>query len=72
MSDINLDDTSGDGPDTFDGRLAGIVRLIDTFGDETNDERRRLRRVVIARLLTGLLAEAADKIAAQADRASVL
>jgi hypothetical protein len=69
----NIDDfpddlDTGDDPDTFDGRLAGITQLIDTFVDEINDERRIRRRAKILRLLDGLLDLARERVAEQRER----
>lgn len=63
----NIDDEGGEAPDTFDGRLAGIVRLIDTYGDES-PERQPHRRRVIRDLLAGLMDKAVDLVQAQYDR----
>lgn len=68
----NPDDGSGDVPDTFDGRLAGIARLIDTFDNETNEARREHRRLVIVRLLVAVLDEAITKVGGELDRVAAL
>jgi len=72
MTDINPDDGFGDEPDTFDGRLAGIIRLIDTYTDETDETRRALRRAVIVRLLLSLLEDAINRAGVQLVRAAEL
>lgn len=64
----NPDDGSGDTPDTFEGRLAGITRLIDTLGNETDTERRRQRRATILRLLDRLSDRAHELITEQRGR----
>ncbi len=61
---MNFADDPGDEPDTFDGRLAGIARLIDTFGFETVPARRELRRAVIERMLAEVQVDADRRIAA--------
>lgn len=58
----------GDGPDTFDDRLADLARLIDTLADEIDGDRRLRHRAVIVRLLTLLASDAFARIAAQLDR----
>jgi hypothetical protein len=72
MTVSNPDDTGGEQPDTFDGRLAGIIRLIDTFDDETIEGRREHRRLVIVRLLAAVLNEAVTKVGVELDRVSGL
>lgn len=62
-------DDQADGPDTFDDRLAGIARLIDTFVFDPDDDHRRLRRVVIVRLLGELLDDSARRVLAELSRA---
>ena len=68
MSDEPFDDYGGDEPDTFDGRLAGISRLIDSLVDEVNAERRIRRRAKIIRLLDGLLDLARERVTEQRGR----
>ena len=57
-----MSEFGGDAPDTFDGRLAGVARLIDTFDDEVNVDRRRARRTAILILLDGLRDLALDQV----------
>ncbi len=68
VSDEEVTEFGGEEPDTFDGRLAGIIRLIDTLVDEVNDERRRRRRAAIIRLLDGLLDLARERVTEQRER----
>jgi len=58
-----VSDFGGDQPDTFDGRLAGIARLIDTFGDETDPDRRARRRAAVVQLLSHLHFDLSERIA---------
>lgn len=68
MTDASHTEFGGDEPDTFDGRLEGITRLIDTLTDEVNVERRLQRRATILRLLNDLLDLARERIAEQQER----
>jgi hypothetical protein len=63
-----MSEFGGEEPDTFEGRLAGIAQLIDTFGMETNTDRIIRRRLTIIRLLEGLRETVLDRIDAQFDR----
>lgn len=63
-----MSDFGGDEPDTFDGRLAGITRLIDTLGSESDSARRRARRATILRLLDRLSDQAFERISEQRER----
>ena len=67
-SDVHIDTPDGDEPDTFDGRLEGISRLIDTLRDEINIDRRLQRRATILRLLDGLLDLARERVTEQRER----
>lgn len=64
----NPDDVGGEEPDTIDGRLAGIARLIDTFSDEVNQERRRKRRAAIIRLLADVQLDVGARVQELRDR----
>ena len=57
------EDDQGDGPDTFDDRLADLARLIDTLPDELDPDRRLRRRTIIVRLAALLVADATSQIA---------
>jgi len=48
--------------------MEGIGRLIDTFGSETDGDRRALRRAVIVRLLATELTRSTNFITAQLSR----
>jgi hypothetical protein len=60
--------TGGDAPDTFDDRLAAIIRLIDTADDDLDERRRIARRALIVRLLLELAQESTRLIVIQLDR----
>jgi hypothetical protein len=60
-------DSGGDAPDSFDDRLAVIVRLIDTM-EHDNGDRRRARRALVLGLLVSLTRDATARIVVQLDR----
>lgn len=70
MTDVHDHDDGdqGDGPDTFDDRLAGLRALVDALADERDEVRRALHRRIAVRLLTRLAAEALTRISEQLDR----
>jgi hypothetical protein len=59
---------AGDAPDTFEGRLAAVTRLIDTADDEIDERRRIARRALVIRLLLDLTQETNRLIVIQLDR----
>ena len=65
---VSEPDGGGDAPDTFDGRLGVIARLIDALGAERDDRRRVAHRAVVVRLLALLAADFLVRVAAEADR----
>lgn len=64
----DVEEESGDAPDTFEDRLVVIVRLIDTADEEEDAHRKLLRRALILRLLSRLLQDTNTKIITQLDR----
>ena len=63
-----MSEFGGEEPDTFDGRLQGIARLISTLPDEIVEDRRKHRVEIIERLLDELLEEAELQIDTQRAR----
>jgi hypothetical protein len=57
-----------EGPDTFEDRLAVIVRLIDTADNDLDEVRRRKRQGVALVLLARLAHESNRKVVQQLDR----
>jgi len=64
----NPDDDAGDVPDTIDGRLTVIARLVDALADERNDTRRARHALVVVRACGELVAEVTARVAMLLDR----
>lgn len=63
----HLDD-DGDAPDTFEGRIVVIIRLIDTAPEEQTEDRQVERRALVLRLLIMLQQDMNDRISELLDR----